>query len=317
MSYTPTKRPRNESPNDDLKQKLENIGINILQNDGLLLDLLKDYCIKLNSKSSNLSKINSCNGILDDINSYIYSHINYTENNKTNIEKFFDKFSNNKCSILIEGIIYKIIHSIPTSYTVNSTIKVFENKNNKNIPKKLKIRMKRFTGITFGEWIIELFRDESKNKNEKKDIFKAILERIKQKLKNLQDILSFIHGDLNSGNIMIGDDGDEIIFIDFEHSRIKIPETDYFLCNVRNRKTLSILSNDERYLENFDLAYLINDLKSFEYNESNESNKNMLTLNGFFEVLRSINNSTIIDSTIFRNMSIDELLKKKLTAILI
>jgi hypothetical protein len=84
---------------------------------------------------------------------------------------------------LIEGIIYKIIYSIPTSYTVNSTIKVFENKNNKIIPKKLKIRMKRFTGITFGEWIIKLFSDESKNKNEKKDIFKAILERIKQKLK--------------------------------------------------------------------------------------------------------------------------------------
>lgn len=282
---TPPRKKNNISSNDldpnyliFLKEKIP-----ILDNEYLLKSIL-EYC-KIKDIWDKKDKIREIKNILKkmfiNVNNYEQLKINNYEQLKVNNnKKLYVLKKNNKIiklqEITVEGLIEAIINVTLyyyelNNFTVNSSLNIIKiNKDNTaynelNNKKRFMQTMNLAEGVTLGNFIINLYKNQNKSTYEKNNKILDIFKKIYNKLDVLQTEYLFIHGDFNSGNIIIDED-ENIKFIDFEYSSIKLP------CN-NNKKIILITpvpcNNDMKtpldlseqdYLKTIDMYHLIENL---------------------------------------------------------
>jgi serine/threonine protein kinase len=311
-----------EDLNQDYLQKIRE-KILVLKNN-LLLQLVLNYSVKLANKkdvSNIISKINRLLFILSN-----RTEKNYTElsENKENIKKvsgsqinnqWFETYTylnneNNKKYIkthklnaigLIEAIIQFTVKYYDSNICPSLISMKIENipgekkKPTKNIRKRFQQKMEYYNSVNYlslGYYIYELFNSTGFTKEQKIKQLKLILKKIAEKINELQNY-GFIHGDFHSGNIYINKNNNEISFIDFGYSAIKLPQnngklTPFLLCvpistytSSENKKLRLPYDNN---LKKIDLFHLIENLNSFQY--SNENINSEFT--NFINKIRSI-----------------------------
>ena len=178
-----------------------------------LLELIINYCDKSNKRL-----------YLSNITSTIRAIYNLAKlngfNNTNNI--VFQKNRKFIKSYIIRGhgLIEGLIHSTINYYTVSNFSPMMNSLNrSKNNTSRFNEIMNISNGLSLDEYIKNLFNSDLLNK---KEILIRILINITIKINELQDLCSFIHGDLNEQNIFVNTDTLDILFIDFGRSIIKL-----------------------------------------------------------------------------------------------
>ena len=270
----------------DEKGELYNSMLTKDKNGTLLLQLILNYCkecmlIERSDKESFIisSSLKNINSFLKKISKNV-TFINGFNNNKPIIDyknnKVIKKYNINALA-LIEGMILCTLNYYKNRNSNNN--KKFPNINvsiNDNA-KKINLKMNIAPGENLGYYIIKLYKSNVSDKNSE---LLDILKEISEKLDNLQKNYGFIHGDFHSGNIYIKKNDATsknkyiITFIDFEYSTIKLPSKknkNIILTSPvsENISRKYILNLDEEYgLKALDLFHLIDNLKSFERNNT-------------------------------------------------
>ena len=228
----------------------------ILNYEGLL-ELVINYCNELKScekpdkesyiRDTVLSKILK---LLRGLKNIV---INYNINNNKN--KYIKEIKEIDVNGLIQAIILCTVKYYDEDISVSmSSLNIRNN--------SIYLKMNRATGVTFAQYILDLYQDNEITNFQKDKTFIDILKLISFKLENLQIKGGFIHGDFHADNIMI-DENKKITFIDFQYSVIRLPTKNresIILCGTESvnlkRKDILDISNDPK-LKAIDLYHLI------------------------------------------------------------
>lgn len=267
---TPTKIKETFTPSnleDNYREELCNI-LPILNHEGLL-GLVIDYCneLKFYEKSNKESHIKTSilNKISEKLKNLRKEAINISKKNPSlHIKKIEE--------INVTGLIEAIIQITIKYYSNNITVALSGlNINNEFMYISMnKVNEKK----NLTEYILNLYNNNEKSIIDKNNDFINILKRIAEKLKFLQDECGFIHGDFHADNILI-DKNDNIIFIDFEYSVIRLPtknnNQDIILCgtksvNLERKDIFNIKENPN--LKAIDFFHLIIYINNFKNNKN-------------------------------------------------
>jgi len=275
---TPTKIKEEFTPEnlkDEYKKKLCNI-LPILKHNGLL-ELVIEYCneLKFYDKSNKESYIRETvlNEILRILINLRKEAINISkkkENRSIHIKKIEE--------ITVSGLIEAIIQFTVKYYDNYITVSLSRLNINNEF---MYISMNNANAVTLATYILDLYKRKDLSEYDKNSIFVNILKKIAVKLKHLQNICGFIHGDFHADNILI-DEYENIYFIDFEYSIIRLPTKNnekIILCGVKdvNLKRGDIL--DIQYdpkLKAIDMYHLIIYFEKLNENEYNHKINNIL-----------------------------------------
>ena len=215
------------------------------------------------AKSAIDSAIRQINGI---VKKNMYHNESYVQKNGDKYVKSHELSANG----LLEAIVHCVLHYFDNSITVNSRMNLSNDRN------KLLQIMNNVEYMSFGNYILELYKRDDINDDEKNRLLLEILQKIAIKLEYLQRQYTFIHGDFHMNNIYvkvnIQENGTLIVdvrFIDFGQSIIMskgiiFTPFEEFYGNKYGDKYMILRSYlyDYDTLRSFDLRYLIEDIST-------------------------------------------------------
>jgi hypothetical protein len=237
-----------------------------------LFELLLNYCkcVNMQNKLKIIDSISDINISLKTIEGIIIKPRDPFNNNnnykayKNNITQKYIKEHPIKADGLIESIINCALYYYEDNITVNSILKISNNKT------KLLQFMNNVEYMSLADLILQLY-DSGDSVENKDEYLLNLLKLIANKLIILQDKYGFVHGDFHMNNIYISLNGnmvpDNVKFIDFGKSIIRLSENIIICCPldeyIGNRSfDLDIRSNNN--LRKKDLHQLINDINSIK-----------------------------------------------------